>query len=35
MKDLQTTIYTAAAILAFFALYGVGTVAKAITSIFI
>lgn len=35
MKDIQTTIYTATAILAFFALYGVGTVAKAITSIFI
>lgn len=35
MKDTQATIYTAAAILAFFAMYGVGTVAKALTSLFI
>lgn len=35
MKDTKATIYSIAAVLAFFAMYGVGTVAKALTSLFI
>ena len=35
MKDIQATIYTTAALLSFFAIYGIGAVAKTITSLVI